>query len=51
MIYKCKCGYKGELEWVKKIEQTSTGKLVIEGLGCPQCKSLLSSGNLKQEAV
>ena len=46
--YKCKCGYKGELEWVKKREKRDGGIWESEGLGCPDCKRLLSSGKINE---
>jgi hypothetical protein len=45
--YRCECGYTGRLEWVKKREKRDGGTWETEGLGCPECKSLLSSGKLE----
>ena len=46
--YKCECGYVGSLEWVKIQEKRDGGIWESEGLGCPECKNLLSSGKLKK---
>ena len=46
--YKCECGYEGSLEWVKNIRKTENGRWEEEGQGCPECKSLLSTGKIKE---
>ena len=43
----CECGYEGPAEWVKTVERRDGGILEGEGLGCPKCKNMLSSGKIK----
>ena len=45
--YQCECGYIGKVDWVKKREKWYGGILESEGLGCPKCKNMLSSGKIK----